>query len=90
MSCEITQTNCKGVTSISKIYMAKCQQLSARFSAMVSTEDQERGQWLYIASLYFRVIALWAVWNQNTFMNAGLMDKTKGVAKIYLENYLIG
>lgn len=57
---------------------------------MVSTEDQERGQWLYIASLYFRVIALWAVWNQNTFMNAGLMDKTKGVAKIYLENYLIG
>ena len=90
MSSEISQSNFKGITSISKIYMERCQQLSAKFSALLSLEDKERGQWLYIASVFFRVVGLWAVWNQNAFITSGLTEKTKGVAKIYLENYLIG
>ena len=36
MSCEVTHTNCKGIASISKVYMEKCQEMSARFSANLS------------------------------------------------------
>lgn len=63
MSCEITHTNYKAITSISKIYMAKCQEMSAKFSAMLAVEDHTMASWLYIASIFFKFYALWGVWN---------------------------
>jgi hypothetical protein len=57
---------------------------------MKDDSQKKIGSWLQLASLWFKIVALWTTWQINQFIVTGMMDKSKGIGKVYLEGKLLG
>jgi hypothetical protein len=89
MSYDITPTTAKAIASICKIYMLECEDLYPKYQSMGTPEAKKLGAWLQLASLWFKVAGLWTTWQINQFITSGMMDKSKGINKVYLEGKII-
>lgn len=90
LSLDISPTTAKALASICKIYMLECEDLYPKYQAMTTPEGKKIGAWLQLATLWFKVVALWTIWQINQFITTGMMDKSKGIGKVYLEGHLLG
>ena len=89
MTLDISPTTAKALASICKIYMIECEEMYPKYQAMDTAQCKEFGAWLQLAALWFKLVALWTTYQINQFIVTGMMDKSKGIAKVYLENKIL-
>ena len=84
-----TPTGIQFMRGIAVIASKKAEMVRSGFTRVSCEMSPHVIEWCNVASIYFQMMAYWAIYKQNTYMMEKIIEKTKDIETIYFENHLL-